>query len=748
MKARFTPSVLQYRPTFCLCLLFLFALLVTLRLTTATNTVLAIVSAAACVALTLLRRKYALPLRVPVFAALLALASVLSCLDHIPARALAGYTESEIPVVVQVESVTYEGGTSLYFDGTVTELDGKRVRIKSKFYCYDAPCLTAGDVATAMAEITPLSSYGQASQEDIYLLSCGFKATATLTDATAVEHFVSPSLLFSRLRDTLSARLSSSLSEESGGLLSALLFGDRSGVSPVLNRDMSRIGILHLLAISGMHFTVLFIGLEKFLGKLGVGKHMRLGFVAVASVFYLGLTGFSSAIARAGFMLLIMILSFYFRQHYDSLTSLGVSLFLICLFTPYAVYHTGLWLSALSTFGILALQEKRQEDIKEKPSFRLSRYLLDSIVVTAAALLMTAPLTAFVFGTFPLMTPVANLLLGPLITVLLYVAPLLLLFPNAMPLIRLTETTVSIFKEGTALLASFDTVLPVSHPLIRTLFVLTASVIVCYFCLSTRKKVSFVFPTAVLLLGAILMGGSAQALALAQRGRTEIAFYAEEQTANGEMLLLSTEGEHGVIDGTKGKWRLYDSFLSYANEKHIYEFDFYVLTSYAQAESSGFLYLMDSQRLGTLYLPSPINAEEEVLLSALEERAAAAGTELVLYGEEAFSPSPSGVTLCSLSVIKNRYLSLPAFSIVYGDCEVLYFSASFSYDPSHYARIEGADAVFFGACGASDGKTPFFATAQFPEVDFYCSNQNKTPFRDPAECTEGLVHEYVLRKTE
>lgn len=737
------PAVLDYRPTFCLCMLFLVMLLLFLRLSFLAGLILAAILCAAFLPIFLLRRRLTLPTRVTAFAALLVLASVLGCINSIPTYLLSRVNTEEATVTVRVEDVTYQAENTLYFDGKITEINGTHISVKCKLYCYDAPTLAVGDVATAIAEVSPLPSFADADEEETYLLSCGFKATAILSNAEAIDSFSSVSLFFSRLRDALSLRLSASLSEESGALVSAILLGDRSGISPILNRNMSRLGILHLLAISGMHFTVLFIGIEKLLRRLKVEKHVRLGFVALASLFYLGLTGFSATIMRAGFMLLMMIFSFFLRTHHDTVTSLGLSAFLICLFSPYTVYHVGFWLSVLATFGILALMEKRGDDEERTVRLPLLRYVLDSVTVTTAALLMTAPLTAFSFGTLPLLTPLANLALGPLVTVLLYLAPLLLLFPNAPLLIRLAESTVAVFREGTAVLAKSDTVLTVSYPLIRVILILTAVVIVLRFCLSRQRKVSLVFPTAVLLLGAILIGMGYRVISYTESDKAEVTLFAEDRTSDGEMILVSAEGTHGVIDGSKSVWRLYKSFLRYTKEKHIHELDFYVLTSYDQAESSGFLYLMESQTLGTLYLPAPINEKEEFLLEELRERATAADTEIAFYGETAFSPS--AVSLCSLSSDKNRHLSSPAFAVAYGENKILYFSASFSYNSVYVDMIAEADAVLFGGRGTQSGAL-FPTPEMFEGVDFFCTNIKKAPFRHTEGCKEGLLHKFILEK--
>lgn len=747
MSEKRSPAFLQYRPTFCLCLFFLLALLFTLRLSTAVNLVLTAVFCVLSLVSFLIERHSKLPLKLPALAILCTIASLLALFYHYPGTLLSQYQdcEEELPVTVRVEEITYEEGTLLYFNGFITELYGKQVKIKAKFYCYDDPPLSAGDVASAMATLQPLSSFGNATEDEQPLLANGFRAKVTLTGAVATDRFASVSLLLSRLREFLTTRLSSCLADESGALISGLLLGDTANISPLLVRNMNRLGISHLLAISGMHFTVLFLGLEKLLGRLGVNKRTRLALVAAFSFFYLALTGFSAAVMRAGFMLLLMILAFFLRVHYDTLTSLGVSLALICLFTPYAVYHAGLWLSAFATFGILALNERRRFSVRgERKRRNPLRPLAESLAVTMIAIVATSPLTSLLFGTFPLLSPVANLLLSPLMDLLLYLAPLLLFFPHFRPLVTLADGTVSLFAKITASLAKTDAVLSVSHPLIATMLLVTAIFILVYLCF-TQQRIKLFIPATILLVGVLVTGTGYDLLALTERDTAEISFYSTDRPTDGEMFLLSSEGQHGVIDHSKGTSSFYRSFCAFAAERHIREFDFYVLSSYAQTANEHFLYLMESKMLREIYLPSPVTPQEHSLLTTFEERAEAADSKLVFYkGEESFSPCE--ITIRSLSVMENRRLSAAGFSITYGESEILFFSPTFHYISSHTFLLQKADAVFFGALGEQKETSAFVSPVYFKDVSFFCTDQSKTPFKNPTGCTVTTTRSFSLEK--
>ncbi|MBO7169692.1 MAG: hypothetical protein J6W28_00770, partial [Clostridia bacterium] len=201
----------------------------------------------------------------------------------------------------------------------------------------------------------------------------------------------------------------------------------------------------------------------------------------------------------------------------------------------------------------------------------------------------------------------------------------------------------------------------------------------------------------------------------------------------GEMLFLSAEGRHGAIDHTKGKWSCYRSFFHFASQKHVYELDFYVLTSYEQTENNSLLYLMESKTLGEVYLPTPVSEEEESLLTAFAERAEAANTQVHLYGDEIFSLGE--LSLQSLSLHKNRLTSAAGFSITYGDHELLFFSPTFQYEPSFYFRMQSADAVCFGARGGEECEPVFPSILSLGDVACFGSDENKTPFKN----TDGYL---------
>ena len=92
---------------------------------------------------------------------------------------------------------------------------------------------------------------------------------------------------------------------ETGGLLGAILLGDRTYLSGQTSLDFSRIGISHVLALSGMHLAILILGIEKLLSLIGISKKARYIITIILTLAYVALTGFSVSVVRAGIMLII-----------------------------------------------------------------------------------------------------------------------------------------------------------------------------------------------------------------------------------------------------------------------------------------------------------------------------------------------------------------------------------------------------------------------------------------------------------
>jgi hypothetical protein len=130
-------------------------------------------------------------------------------------------------------------------------------------------------------------------------------------------------------RATLCRRICSVVDGEGGVLLSAMLLGEREALSAQTVRDFRRIGTSHLLAISGLHLSILVLLLDRFLYLIGAGRRIRVALVLPAVLAYAVLVGGGFSVLRAALMLLVCYLALLLRADHDPLTALAVSAALI-----------------------------------------------------------------------------------------------------------------------------------------------------------------------------------------------------------------------------------------------------------------------------------------------------------------------------------------------------------------------------------------------------------------------------------
>ncbi|MGM9625205.1 MAG: ComEC/Rec2 family competence protein, partial [Eubacteriales bacterium] len=145
------------------------------------------------------------------------------------------------------------------------------------------------------------------------------------------------------------------LPQDAAALVTGILIGDKSALSASVIRDFRRVGISHVLAVSGLHVSVLLGGMLRFMTALGVGKRTRLILTAGFLVLFMGITGFSPSVTRAGLMWLLCGISFFAGGRADSLTSLFSAAAIICAVSPTSVFDIGLILSVSASCGILVL---------------------------------------------------------------------------------------------------------------------------------------------------------------------------------------------------------------------------------------------------------------------------------------------------------------------------------------------------------------------------------------------------------
>lgn len=344
--------------------------------------------------------------------------------------------------------------------------DGENVNIKSILLTYFDCDLEIGDRIYAYAKIDSIESdaYKNKNKDpDTYLITIVNDSSDMLIfpdsasyPAFSREWFEDKVILADRKIDEfktyIGERLITLTNKEAGGLAFGFLTGSKENISTDTIRDFRRSGISHLLAVSGLHVSILLGSIELLLRKLYVDKKVRIIIISLSSVFLLAITGFSESAMRAVFMLMYVYLAFLFSEDNDSPTSLFLAGVLIVLISPHSLSDIGFWMSFLATLGIVtyysfyqqSINEISQKRVKKHCWLKIPRSILYTVLITLTANLFIAFISYLYFGEISVIAALSNLLISPIAYIFLITIPLLLLFGN-IPFIGNTIGFIIIF---------------------------------------------------------------------------------------------------------------------------------------------------------------------------------------------------------------------------------------------------------------------------------------------------------------
>ena len=231
----------------------------------------------------------------------------------------------------------------------------------------------------------------------------------------------------SHLRHEMLSLISTVFPEDTESFARALMLGDDNDIGYELNTAFKISGVRHIIAVSGLHVSILF-GL---IYLLTARKRLLTTLVGVPLVvLFAALAGFTPSVVRASIMHVFMVLAALFDREYDAPTAMGFAAVFILALDPLAATSVGFQLSFGCVAGILLfygpirsylLHKKRLGRYKKKPYIGgLIRGFASSIAVSLGAVSLTTPLCAVYFGTVSLISPLTNLLVLWMVTIVFY----------------------------------------------------------------------------------------------------------------------------------------------------------------------------------------------------------------------------------------------------------------------------------------------------------------------------------------
>lgn len=206
------------------------------------------------------------------------------------------------------------------------------------------------------------------------------------------------------------------------GVAEALLLGYREDLDPKLYQAYANVGVVHLIAISGLHIGLIYlvlIWLFRFLPERGTTSPLKGTLILICLWSFTLLTGAHPSTLRAAIMLSFLVAGKnFFKREAHTFNSLAASAFLLLCINPFFLFDVGFQLSYLAVAGILVFQKPINNLLWFKQ--KAGNYIWELLAVSLAAQILTFPLVLYYFHQFPTIFLISNLILIPAATVALY----------------------------------------------------------------------------------------------------------------------------------------------------------------------------------------------------------------------------------------------------------------------------------------------------------------------------------------
>lgn len=296
----------------------------------------------------------------------------------------------------------------------------------------DSLKLNSGDSVCLKGKIQPIRNFQNPGGFDYrrYMAYHGIIGTVFVS-ACDIEHGQTSrngvmSFIY-RLRKTISQHLDVITDPDVRAVLKALVVGARDDVSDTLTDNFGKAGVSHLLSISGLHVGI--VGMTSFfVFRWGFGwipfflwrawTQKAAAILAMIPVVGYGLiSGMAPSTQRAVIMVLVFLMTFLIHREHEPLNTLAVAAMTILILHPPSLFTVSFQLSFASVFAILYLLPRFWQPDTEHLTMRkrFANYFLASFWVTACATLGVQPLVMFYFNQISLISPVANVVLIPLV---------------------------------------------------------------------------------------------------------------------------------------------------------------------------------------------------------------------------------------------------------------------------------------------------------------------------------------------
>lgn len=501
------------------------------------------------------------------------------------------------------------------------ELDGKSYALVA--YHDSEIMLSPGDTITGefllRCTLPGSGSDSDYSRAKGVFLTARAKGELTVATPDDPAWFVYPA----RWRFALTDRIEALFPADTKGFAKALLLGDTGDIDYGTDTALKLSGIRHVIAVSGLHVSILFAFVYGFCFK----RKWLTAIISLPVLFlFAAVAGFSPSITRACIMHSLMVLSLLLEKEYDPPSALSFAVLVMLVANPWSVTNVGFQLSAGCLAGTFLFAKPISDwllDPKRLGRFHgwrggAGKWLSMSVSVSISANVFTVPLCANYFSTVSLVGVLTNLLTLWIVSVvfcgiLLALVVSAVIYPVGVAFAWVTSWGIRYVLWMARLMAAF----PLSAVYTASTYIVFW-LIFCYLLLTVFLLFQRKYPV---VLGCCAVLGLCVALAaswlepLSDECRMTVL-----DVGQGQCILLQSDGKNYLIDcGGDSDTAAADKAAALLLSQGISRLDGLILTHYDSDHVGGALLLLQRINIEVLFLPNSEDAEGRA--RALQETA-------------------------------------------------------------------------------------------------------------------------------
>lgn len=215
-------------------------------------------------------------------------------------------------------------------------------------------------------------------------------------------------------REKIVGFFNTNLPKNASALLSGLVLGIKGDMSRKVLSDFEDTGLMHLLAVSGLHVGVLYKIFQEFFYYIELPLKFSFFLQSLLIIFYCILSGLTPSVVRATIMILVMLLSNMTLRRYNSLNSLCFAALIILLRNPLSLFSISFQLSFCATLGIIIFYGFFENYLSKLPKF-----FRESIAAGISAQLLVWPFLAYYFNKISIVGILSTPIVAPLTGIVL-----------------------------------------------------------------------------------------------------------------------------------------------------------------------------------------------------------------------------------------------------------------------------------------------------------------------------------------